>query len=111
MLDILHDTHPGCSRMKSTSRGYTWWPQLDSDIELLVKQCVQCQENRKLPASAPMYPWNWPQRPWSRVHIDHAGPFMNHYFLVIIDAYLKWTELFQVSSTSVAIEVYTCIGA
>ena len=25
---------------------------------------------------------------------------MNHYFLVIIDAYSKWTEVFQVSSTS-----------
>ena len=47
-----------------------------------------------------MYPWNCPQRPWSRVHIDHAGPFMNHYFLIIIDAYSKWTEVLQVSSTS-----------
>ena len=26
ILDQLHDTHPGISRMKSLARSYVWWP-------------------------------------------------------------------------------------
>ena len=23
---------------------------------------------------APIQPWEWPERPWSRLHVDYAGP-------------------------------------
>ena len=39
-------------------------------------------------------------RPWSRLHIDFAGPFLNQIFLVLIDAYSKWIEVFPMTSTT-----------
>ena len=44
ILEQLHDTHPGISRMKALARNYVWWPDLDSDITTKVHQCRICQE-------------------------------------------------------------------
>ena len=102
VLKLLHDTHLGISRMKALARSYVWWPRIDSDIESEVQSCVQCQLNRNIPAEAPLHPWEWPAKPWSRVHIDHAGPFLNAYFLVLVDSHSKWIEVEKVPNTSSA---------
>ncbi|CAC5416982.1 unnamed protein product [Mytilus coruscus] len=38
--------------------------------------------NRHVPAEAPLHPWEWPEKPWSRVHIDYAGPLHGKYMEV-----------------------------
>ena len=60
VLQELHETHPGCARMKSLARNYIWWPKMDSAIEDTVKQCQTCQESRPSPPAAPLHPWEWP---------------------------------------------------
>lgn len=70
LLAELHSGHPGCSRMKSVARGLFWWPRLNHDIEMAVKQCRICQQVQPLPPSAPLRPWSWPTQPWSRLHVD-----------------------------------------
>ena len=37
ILSKLHKNHPGMSRMKSLSRLYIWFPNIDKQIEKLVK--------------------------------------------------------------------------
>lgn len=69
------------------------WPQLDKAIEEKVRQCEPCQRTRNLPPVTPIQPWEWPERPWSRIHIDYAGPLFGHMFLVIVDAHSKWMEV------------------
>ena len=32
--------------MKSLARMYVYWPNMNEDIERLVKECTQCQENQ-----------------------------------------------------------------
>ena len=100
LLEDLHTAHPGIVRMKNLARSYLWWPGLDADIEGKVKSCEVCQLHRAAPAAAPLHPWEWPEKPWSRIHIDHAGPFMGQLFLIVIDAYSKWIEVYPTSSTS-----------
>ena len=41
-----------------------------------------------------------PCRPWTHLHIDHAGPFLGHTFLNAVDAHSKWIEPRIVNSTS-----------
>ena len=42
---------------------------------------------------APLHPWDWPDTPWQRIHIDFAGPFVNKMFLVVVDSHSKWLEV------------------
>ena len=60
VLDELHETHPGCTRMKALARSYIWWPKMDQDIEELVKKYEVCQESRASAPSTPLHPWQWP---------------------------------------------------
>jgi hypothetical protein len=39
VMEMLHDTHPGISRMKSLARSYFWWPNMDAQLEELVTSC------------------------------------------------------------------------
>ena len=84
--------------MKSLGHGYVWWPGMDSEIEDYVKACGNCQLSQPLPPLAPLHPWDWPRQPWSRLHLDFAGPFMGSMYLVLVDAYSKWLEVVIMNS-------------
>ena len=100
VMEQLHDGHPGTSRMKSLARSFVWWPQMDDDIADRVKSCNQCQLTRHAPQPAPLHPWEWPDLPWVRLHIDYAGPYLGKWFLVVVDAHSKWLEVMIVNSAN-----------
>ncbi|KAJ8380942.1 hypothetical protein SKAU_G00017200 [Synaphobranchus kaupii] len=100
VLDELHSGHCGVVQMKEIARSYFWWPCLDAAIEEKAKSCSACQKLRNLPQLAPLHPWDWPEGPWQRVHIDFAGPLENHMILVVVDAHSKWPEVAVMKSTS-----------
>ena len=93
VLEELHAGHPGVSRMKAIAQSIVWWPGIDGEIEAKVCGYSECQVNQKAPAAAPMHPWEWPARPWSRIHIDYAEPFLGKMFLIVVDAHSKWMEV------------------
>ncbi|XP_058038252.1 uncharacterized protein K02A2.6-like isoform X1 [Ahaetulla prasina] len=101
VLELLHVGHPGIVRMKSLARSYVWCPQMDKDISDQVGKCQACQESRPLPPTAPIRDWEKPQGPWSRIHIDFAGPFHGQTFLIVVDAYSKWLEILLMKTTTV----------
>ena len=102
VMEQLHDGHPGTSRMKSLARSFVWWPQMDDDIADRVKSCNQCQLTRHAPQPAPLHPWEWPDHPWTRLHIDYAGPYLEKWFLIVVDAHSKWLEVKIVKSATTA---------
>ena len=88
IMDELHQGPLGISHMKTLSRMFVWLPNMDSDVEEAVKKCYLCQSNGVSPPPAPqppLHPWQWPSQPWTRLHLDMAGPFLGHMFLVLID--------------------------
>ena len=100
VLTLLHEGHPGVARMKGMARSYVWWPGMDAELEERVKRCSQCQQHHKLPPVAPLHPWEWPQRPWTRVHADYAGPFKGKMFLLLVDAHSKWMEIHTLTTAT-----------
>lgn len=74
VLQELHLSHPGIVRMKALARSHVWWPGIDESIERFVKLRRPCQMSRHSPPSAPIHPWEVPHSPWSRLHLDFAGP-------------------------------------
>ncbi|UYV76234.1 K02A2.6-like [Cordylochernes scorpioides] len=93
ILIDLHEMHFGMVKMKIIARRYFWWPGIDKSIEDLARQCTICQESADMPPSM-ITEWTWPEKPWHRLHLDLACPFMGRMFLVIVDAYTKWLEIF-----------------
>ena len=100
ILAELHLSHPGIVRMKELARSYVWWPKIDEDIERTVHACNGCQLYQKKPPNAPLHPWEWPARPWQRVHVDFAGPFLGSMFLLLVDAHSKWPEVVPMNTTT-----------
>ena len=73
---------------------------MDKDLEKMVQRCDTCQlHNKSLPA-APLHPWEWPEKPWTRIHIDYARPFLGKMLLVAVEATSKWIETHIMSSTT-----------
>ncbi|XP_055958471.1 uncharacterized protein K02A2.6-like [Patella vulgata] len=99
LLNDLHEVHPGMSSMKSLARSYIWWPSIDQDIEDKVRGCGICLALRKSPPASPLIPWKWPKRVWQRLHIDFAE-FQRRHFLIVIDSFSKWLEVFHMTSTT-----------
>ncbi|KAL3988098.1 5-hydroxytryptamine receptor 3 [Sarotherodon galilaeus] len=81
ILKLLHQTHTGMSKMKGLARSYA---------------CEECQKHYK----SPLHPWEWPESPWSRIHVDYAGPFLGEMFLITVDAHSKWMDIYPVKSST-----------
>ncbi|KAL0821292.1 hypothetical protein ABMA28_005891 [Loxostege sticticalis] len=99
VLELLHTPHAGIVQTKAFARGYVWWMNMDKEIERIVAECEQCQAVRNNPPRDPQT-WIPTEKPWSRVHVDFAGPFQGKTFLVLIDSYSKWLEAEIVPSMS-----------
>ena len=61
---------------------------------------LPCQENRNSPPEAPLHPREWPHKPWIRLNLDYAGPFLGKMFLIVMDAHSKWIEAFPMNTST-----------
>lgn len=93
VLQELHSTHVGITKMKQLARRYCYWKNIDKDIEHLVKSCPECASVKHQPNKAPLHHWDPPENNWDRIHIDYAGPLDNRHFLIILDAKSRWAEI------------------
>lgn len=101
VLEHLHRSHSGMVRMKAEAREYVWWPGLSEDIENFVRKCEACNTlAREEPHKQLTHAWPQEGSPWSRVHLDFAGPFFGKMFLLIVDSFSKWIEVIPVSSAT-----------
>nr|VZI41321.1 unnamed protein product [Spirometra erinaceieuropaei] len=105
VLRQFHEAPPSTSRMKSIARNFAYWPGIDGKIDDLVRCCSRCQQAAKMPFRQPPVPWQPPERPWSRVHIDFAGQLNGVSYLILIDAYSKWPEIAPLNPASPSVAI------
>ena len=86
LLAELHFGHIGICQMKSLARSFIWWPGLDDAIEKLANDCEPCKVTAAMPPAVTRHPWQHPNAPWERVHIDY-DEWNNHHFLVLVDSF------------------------
>ena len=107
--------HLGICRMKSLMRSYTYWPKMDQDIEKMIRECKGCQSAPKAP---PIKTQLWPKTdiPWIHIHVNYAGPLMGYYYLVMVDSFSKWSDIYRCKNptarnTIKALDkVFSCFG-
>ena len=91
--------------MKAVARSYTCWPGMDTVLEEAVKSCIECQQNANSGLSVLFHLWDWPESPWSHLHVDCAGPFKGRMLLIVVDLYSKWLEVKVLKSASTLVTV------
>ena len=67
---------------------------MDQDITNMVKICKGCAWVAKAPPIIHK-PWPKSEQPWSRIHIDYAGPLEDFYYLKVVDSYSTWPEVLR----------------
>ena len=90
ILKLLHLGHFSMQRMKQLARSTVYWPRIDFDIEDLCRKCTSCGQFQNKPDKPSIHPWMMPEKPWSRLHLDHAINFLGRNWLVLVDAYSKY---------------------
>lgn len=100
VLKILHMGHFGIVRMKMLARSAVFWPNIDADVEDTARNCDACAQHQNKPEKPLTHPWIIPEKPWIRLHLDHAVNFMGYNWLVITDAYSKYPCIHATNSTS-----------
>ena len=100
VLQVLHTSHSGMERMKQLARTAVYWPKIDSQIMDLCRGCSSCCEHRNALPKSIVHPWMMPEKPWSRLHVDHAINFLGLNWLVITDAYTKYPCIHPTASIS-----------
>ncbi|XP_014779115.1 uncharacterized protein K02A2.6-like [Octopus bimaculoides] len=68
------------------------------------QRCDSCGEHQNKPSKPVVHPWMLPEKPWSRLHMDHAINFMGTNWLVITDAFSQYPCIHSTSSTSTLME-------
>ncbi|XP_022816983.1 uncharacterized protein K02A2.6-like [Spodoptera litura] len=107
ILMELHQSHLGIVKTKAEARARVWFPGIDAALERLIGSCDVCMQSRPSPARAPIAHWEYPPTPFYRIHIDFLGPISGSTFLVVVDAYSKWVEVYNMkcnTSTSATID-------
>lgn len=56
ILKQLHRGHPGIGRTKAIARSFVYWPNIDNDIESLVRNCDSCASTAKMPTKTELHP-------------------------------------------------------
>lgn len=100
VLEELHKTHLGVVKCKSEARSRFWFPGIDKAIETKIASCHICAQLRPLPPKAPLAVWPYPPKPFYRIHVDFLGPLNGSTYLVIVDSFSKWVEVYPMSSLS-----------
>ena len=86
--------------MKGLARSYMWWPHIDKHIEEIARTCSGCQKTARTPERGSLHRWEYPAKPWQRLHVNFAGPLEGKMYLLMVDAHSKWAEILQMMDTT-----------
>ena len=88
------------AKIKSRAiRQYFLWPNLDRDIEQYVRSCNACRSTAKASEKTSLIKFREADYVYDTVHVDFLGPFHGKTYFIVVDAYSKWPEVFEMGKT------------
>ena len=99
MLKAVHQPHLGEETSKRRAREVLFWPEIDKEIEQMVKAYSTCNQNKKRQQRETLKPHPTPSRPWQRVGVD-IFTFHKRNYQVTVDFYSGWFELDLLNDTT-----------
>jgi transposase InsO family protein len=98
-LSLAHEGHQGITRTKARLREKVWWPNMDKQVEQLVKACYQCQLVGPRTKPEPIRSTKLPEGPWNDIAADLLEIPGGNHLLVVIDNFSRWPEVVLVKKT------------
>ena len=114
LANYIHQNHSGISWMKSVAQSYIWcmhgqsWTNVASYIWKILHFLSKCKGKPLRSSVAPLHLWVWPAKPWQRIHVDFAGPFIGKMFFIIVDTHSKWLEVANTNDFYLNRSSYQC---
>ena len=101
ILTQLHGGHQGITKCRQRATQSVWWPGISKEIQQLVENCQICCQKR-INHPEPLYPPDFPQRPWQKVATD-LMEYQKSSYLVVTVYYSRYVELALLSRTSASV--------
>ena len=87
-LERIHISHLGQTKCQLRAKECLYWPNITSDIDKMVKDCVICLQNARSNKTEPMIADEAPFQPWEIVHSD-LFDLDGHKYILTVDQYSK----------------------
>ena len=92
-IELAHEGHQGVARTKSRLREKVWWPDIDKQVESLIKACYPCQLVGKQQQPEPIKLTSLPDGPWMDIAVDLLDIPGGGHLLVVVDYFSRWPEV------------------
>ena len=93
-LESLHDSHQGISRTKRRARLVAYWPNIDADIERVVRSCQLCSAELPSQPKEPLKTHPEPSRVFEHMCTD-LFTYGGRNFLIVTDVKSGWPTTFN----------------
>ncbi|XP_063954098.1 uncharacterized protein K02A2.6-like [Lytechinus pictus] len=79
----------GIESKRRLARETVFWPNINKDIDQLIKQCETCQKHQARQQKEPLHPHDVPPAPWTRLGTD-LFMLNRQEYLLVTDYYSKY---------------------
>ena len=95
MKKRIHEGHLGITKCQERARTYFYWPNINMEIENMVKGCSICQKYQKSQPKEKIIQSDI-TKPWSQIGCDifHYGI---HHYLIATDYFSSYPEVVEIS--------------
>uniref|UniRef100_A0A1B6FC63 RNA-directed DNA polymerase n=1 Tax=Cuerna arida TaxID=1464854 RepID=A0A1B6FC63_9HEMI len=97
VLNLLHETHLGSSKINSLVHEFYYWPGIHSDVHNMILSCAVCQKYSRSNTKAPLISHEIPGTPFAKIAADIAEINGVNY-LIVIDYFSRWLEVYQTNN-------------
>ena len=116
VLSIAHESHMGISKTKELLRSKVWWPDINKEVETLIKSCTLCLSTQPVQKGEPLKMTVMPKL-WDTIHADICGPFPDGWSMLgTVDECSRWPNVFLIRDTTTSgvikklLELFTVNG-
>lgn len=99
VLRQLHVSHQGIEKTRLFAKECAYWPNINRDIEDLVKTCDPCQEFARANTKEPLMPHEVPDGPWKKLGTD-LFELEGRSYLLIADYFSKYPVVIPMTKTT-----------
>ena len=99
MKQIQHIGHLGKERTKVNARGTMYWPNINTDIKMMVANCTECQIYCNRLEKETLLQHTASEKPQTKVAADLFHCF-NQNYLILVDYMSKYFEVCQLQNVT-----------